>query len=64
VTWNVLIPANTTAVLYFPANLDKAKLLENGKGIDASEGLKFVRTEANGTVYQAGAGTYSFRFTE
>jgi alpha-L-rhamnosidase len=64
VTWNVLIPANTTAVLYFPADLDKAKLLENGKGIDASQGLKFVRTEANGTVYQAGAGTYSFRFAQ
>jgi alpha-L-rhamnosidase len=64
VTWNVVIPANTTAVLYFPAGVDKAKLLENGKGIDASQGLKFVRTESNATVYQAGAGTYSFRFAQ
>jgi alpha-L-rhamnosidase len=64
VTWNVVIPANTTAVLYFPASVDKARLLENGKGIDASEGLKFVRTEANSTVYHAGAGTYSFRFAK
>ncbi len=64
VTWNVNIPPNTTVLLYFPANVDKTKLLESGKSIDASEGLKFVRTEANGTVYHAGAGTYSFRFAQ
>jgi alpha-L-rhamnosidase len=63
-TWNVTIPANTTALLYFPAKVDKAKLLENGKSIDASEELKFVRSESSGTVYRAGAGTYAFRFSQ
>jgi alpha-L-rhamnosidase len=63
-TWNVTIPANTTALLYFPAKMDKAKLLENGKSIDASKELKFVRSESSGTVYRAGAGTYAFRFSQ
>jgi alpha-L-rhamnosidase len=63
-TWNVTIPANTTALLYFPAKVDKAKLLENGNSIDASKELKFVRSESSGMVYRAGAGTYAFRFSQ
>jgi alpha-L-rhamnosidase len=62
VTWNVTIPANTTAVLHFPAEATKAQIQEGGKNIDGSAGLKLLNTEAGGTVYQAGAGTYAFRF--
>ena len=64
VTWNVAIPANASALLYFPANVDKAKLLENGKKIDASEGLKFVGNERSGTAYRVGAGAYTFQFAQ
>jgi alpha-L-rhamnosidase len=64
VTWNLVIPANTTASLYFPANVSRAQLLENGKNADQSAGLQFVRSDAGGTVYQAGAGTYAFRFAQ
>jgi alpha-L-rhamnosidase len=64
VTWNVVIPANATAALYFPANVDRAKLSENGKNADQSPALKFVNSDASGTVYQAGAGTYAFRFAQ
>jgi len=57
--WSVTIPANTTGVLYFPA---KAQIREGSNDIAHSGAIKFVRTEGNSDVYEAGAGHYAFRF--
>jgi alpha-L-rhamnosidase len=61
VTWNVAIPANTTALLYFPGAA-KAHITESGKNIEQSAGIKFFQTEGDHAVYQAGSGVYSFHF--
>jgi alpha-L-rhamnosidase len=54
--WNVVIPANTTAAIYFP---EGATVLENGKNIHAN-----ARTPAPDAMkhpaYEVGAGMYSF----
>jgi alpha-L-rhamnosidase len=61
VTWNVAIPDNTTALLYFPASA-KAQIVESGKNIEQTDGIKFLRTEGDQAVYQAGSGIYAFHF--
>ena len=58
-SWNVMIPANTQALFYFPADAT-ARILEDGKDIGQSSGVSFVLRDGVKTVYQAGAGTYSF----
>jgi alpha-L-rhamnosidase len=64
ITWSIVIPANAAADLHFPASLDKAKLLEGGNSADQSESLKFIHAEPEGTVYHAGAGSYTFQFAQ
>jgi len=59
VTWNVVIPANTTALLYFPADV-ASTILEDGKDIRQSPGISFVVDESGRAVYEAGSGSYSF----
>ncbi len=61
VTWNVTVPDNTTALLYFPASA-KAQIVESGKNVEQSAGVKFLRTEGDRAVYQAGSGVYAFGF--
>ena len=59
-TWNVVIPANTTALLHFPVRAT-SKLLEGGRDISQSPGLSFVRREGDNTaVFQATSGSYAF----
>ena len=58
-SWNVVVPANTQALLYFPGDAT-TRVLEDGKDISQSGGASFVLRDAAKTVYQAGAGTYSF----
>jgi alpha-L-rhamnosidase len=61
VTWNVAVPGNTTAFLSFPATA-KGRIVENGKNIEQSAGIKLLRTEGDRVIYQAGSGVYAFRF--
>ena len=58
-SWNIVVPANTQALLYFPGDAT-TRVLEDGKDISQSGGASFVLRDAAKTVYQAGAGTYSF----
>jgi alpha-L-rhamnosidase len=57
--WSVTIPANTRGVLYFPT---KVQIREGSNDIAHSGAIRFVRTEGNSDVYEAGAGNYAFRF--
>jgi len=59
VTWNVVIPANTTALLYFPVDV-ASTILEDGKDIRQSPGISFVVNESGRAVYEAGSGSYIF----
>jgi alpha-L-rhamnosidase len=57
ISWDVTVPANTQALLYFPSG---SRVQEDGKDIAQSEGLSFVLRDGRKTVYQVGAGKYSF----
>jgi len=58
-TWNVMIPPNTTALLHFPKSVG-AKILEGGKDVRESSGLKFSRQADSESLYEAQSGSYSF----
>ncbi|WP_345238683.1 glycoside hydrolase family 78 protein [Flavisolibacter ginsenosidimutans] len=58
-SWNVTVPANATALLYVPAGSTDA-VKEDGKRIDAAQGVKFLRMENGSAVIQIGSGRYSF----
>ena len=57
--WSVTIPANTTATVTVPTR-DAASILESGKPAANAPGLRFVRADAGGAVYEAGSGSYTF----
>ena len=59
ITWEVVIPANTTSLLYFPGDVT-TKIQEGGKEIRQSPGLSFVLRDNHNAIYEAGAGSYSF----
>ncbi|MGN7990348.1 family 78 glycoside hydrolase catalytic domain [Pedobacter sp. 22226] len=54
--WNISIPANTSALVYIPAN-NKNEISEKIKSI---KDLKFIKMEHNRAVYEIGSGDYAF----
>jgi alpha-L-rhamnosidase len=63
VHWTAVIPANTSALLYFPESAE-GKITEGGANIGKSTSIKFVQKENGSAVYEAGAGSYSFDFKQ
>jgi alpha-L-rhamnosidase len=61
-TWTIAIPANTTALIYFPAGAET--ILEGGKDVKQSPGISFVRQEDGSAVYGASSGSYNFTFRQ
>jgi alpha-L-rhamnosidase len=62
-SWNVTIPANTTALLYVPAaSMDGVK--EANRAIDGAKDVKFLRMEKGCAVMEVGSGNYSFKAQE
>ena len=57
--WNVALPPNTTALLYFPS-AGKVKLFEGEQAIQNNTWLHFLRNENGSSIYEASAGSYSF----
>lgn len=53
-TWNITIPANTTALVYFPAK-EKTDVTS-----PQNEGFEFVKTENDRVVYEVKSGEYAF----
>jgi len=58
-TWDVSIPANTTATIYIPALIKEEVLEENG-AISKSDHITFVKWENNYAVFEVESGNYSF----
>jgi alpha-L-rhamnosidase len=56
----VTVPANTTAAVWLPAK-DASAVTESGHKAAASRGVKFVRAENHGALFEVGSGSYSFR---
>jgi alpha-L-rhamnosidase len=57
--WDIDIPANTTALIYIPAEKEDS-ISESGKQASRVEGLKFIKLENGSAVYEAGSGSYHF----
>ena len=58
-TLNVTIPANTTATVFVPAK-SAGRVMESGKPMKQSAGVKFLRQENDHAVYVVGSGDYTF----
>jgi alpha-L-rhamnosidase len=58
-SWQVTVPANTTATAYVPA-AEGDEVLEGGAPAEQAAGVTFLRREAGAAVYTLGAGTYRF----
>ena len=56
-TYDVTIPANTTATLYLPAEAD---VYESGKPIAEAEGVQVTGEKDGKVIMELGSGTYSF----
>lgn len=59
-TWEVSVPANTTATAYVPARAAES-VSESGNPAAMSPGVKFVRFENGRAVYELEPGIYTFR---
>ncbi len=58
-SWEISIPANTTATIYVPAEKE-GDVTESGREASKSEGVKFVKLENGRAVYEIGSGSYHF----
>jgi alpha-L-rhamnosidase len=63
IKWDVVIPPNTTSLIYFPGGVS-TRILEDGKDIRQSAGVSFVLRDSRNAVYEAGAGSYTFTVEE
>lgn len=59
-TYNVTVPANTTATVYIPTNNVKT-IKEGGKPIEKVQGVTFVEFNDGKAVYKLESGSYDFR---
>jgi len=63
ILWEVTVPANASAEVYFPAK-SMAQILESGRSIQESEGLKWLRKETKYMVFELGSGHYHFNIKD
>ena len=54
-----VVPPNTTATVFVPAK-DAGNVTESGKPAVQSEGVKFLRMEANAAIFEVASGRYHF----
>ncbi|MGA8581689.1 MAG: glycoside hydrolase family 78 protein, partial [Bryobacteraceae bacterium] len=59
-TLAVSIPPNTSATVWMPAK-DAASVTESGRPVARARGVKFLRTEADSTLFEIESGDYLFR---
>jgi alpha-L-rhamnosidase len=57
--WNITIPGNTSAIVYIPASSQNT-ITESGEKAASVKGIKFIKMEGSGAVYEIGSGAYSF----
>lgn len=56
--WDIVVPPNTVAYAYIPA--PKTKVFESDKPVGKAEGVSFVKTEGDRSVFELKSGTYRF----
>jgi len=63
IKWEVVIPPNTTSLIYLPGGV-ATRILEGGKDIRQSAGVSLVLRDSHNAIYEAGAGSYTFTVDE
>lgn len=58
---DVVVPANTHAMLYLPVS-DPAEVFEGNKSVSRSLGIKVIQTAQNQSCFSLGSGKYHFAF--
>lgn len=58
-SWDITIPANTTAEISVPAT-KRNNVTESNKKANEAEGVQFIRMDGNRAVYSIGSGRYHF----
>ena len=58
-TWNVSIPANTTAIIYIPS-FENGEVFEGNRPAADQNGIEYVRSEKIYVVFKILSGNYSF----
>ena len=58
-SWNIHVPANSTATIYLPTN-DRASIREGNKSLSKAKGVEFLRMENGSAVLTVDSGEYSF----
>jgi hypothetical protein len=54
-----VVPPNTTATIDVPTS-DDSSVMESGKPIEKSDGIKFLEFRKSSAVYEVGSGDYLF----
>ena len=57
--WQIIVPANTTATVYVPANAPEA-VTKSGKPASFVRGVEFLHMENGCAVLRVGNGSYHF----
>lgn len=58
--WNIIIPPNTSALVYIPADSPEEVKEGSGLSLDKTEGVKFLKMEGAYAVCEVGSGNYIF----
>ncbi len=58
-SWQIEIPANTTATIYIPAKSER-DVTENAIQASKVKNIEFVKYESDRAIYKIGSGTYNF----
>ena len=60
ITYNVTIPANTTATVYYPLAKDQTDVYEGSVKASDAEGVEYVETVNGKAIFNIGSGSYIF----
>jgi alpha-L-rhamnosidase len=59
-SYQAIVPANTTATLYLPLFNNSDEVYESGKPAEESEGVTYLRTENGKAIFVLQSGSYNF----
>ncbi|WP_240534807.1 alpha-L-rhamnosidase C-terminal domain-containing protein [Pedobacter aquae] len=59
-SWQITIPANSSALVYIPVK-DKQLVKEGNQKINDSSNIKYIKTEGGKAIYEVLSGSYHFK---
>ncbi|MRX46197.1 glycoside hydrolase family 78 protein [Pedobacter puniceum] len=59
-SWQITIPANSSALVYIPVK-DKQEVKEGNQKINDSSNIKYIKTEGGKAIYEVLSGSYHFK---